>query len=562
MSETYKKLMASFGYDSDPINTLTQLVTLSSERKKQQTYDAINKTENLTNLVKAVNTVEGLQNLAPSIEAWDKKSDNTSYSDIGDLPKILHGQKLETLQLAQKGYDDLVGMVNKYKMQDETEYKLTEESLMKDNLFENKKLLTQVSIAKNRLLSASKLGFRPKGDLDIEALSVHAEALDEMIGKKVNLLISSGNFDIPDDDIQAFKDTFGVQMYGLNQQQFGIYLDNYRESLYRKYSANERLANSYYNLMNRAAQSESGTSNTEDLDAATQELFRGVNMVGTEAMWRERYEEYRDVTRKINEQNNSLFGQYISENERFQEITIENGNGINSNINAFLNSQGTGEEGVAEDDADISLTEKSEETLKKAVSVDSDKVIKDISEYRGRYQNRASKLIKETNRVVSDMNILAEDSKELFSDIDKFNKANKDRLPQLKEELKVLDSIHSPYERIHGSKDEDEIRAEMASIRRGEGILKTPIDFKPYGIGQNIGELSLKNKVIKEYLSDEAIKILMNSPHHKKPRMVGSKFKTTKYTLSSLKELIEKTLKDYRSIETKNKHNLNILSNK
>ena len=150
----------------------------------------------------------------------------------------------------------------------------------------------------------------------------------------------------------------------------------------------------------------------------------------------------------------------------------------------------------------------------------------------------------------------------MFSDIDKFNKTNKDRLPQLKEELKVLDSVHSPYERIHGSKDEDEIRAEMASIKRGEGILKTPIDFKPYGIGQNIGELSLKNKVIKEYLSDEAIKILMNSPHHKKPRMVGSKFKTTKYTLLSLKKLIEKTLKDYRSIETKNKHKLNILSNK
>ena len=263
MASDYEKLMAEFGYNANPMDSLNQLLTGLRQMNQYQTNKATAKTENFVNVIKATNTVEGLENLTTAIDNWDTTTDNKSYSEIGDLPKLLHGQKLETLQLAQRGYDDLIGLVDKYPMEEETDYKITEDVLMKDNLFENKKLLTQIAIAKNRLLSASKLGFRPKGDLDVEALSVHAELLDEMVGKKINLLVSSGNFDIPDEDIIDFKDNFGVQMYGLNQKEFGNYLDNYRNVLSQKYTMNERLANNYYDLMVRAGQSPSGASSTK-----------------------------------------------------------------------------------------------------------------------------------------------------------------------------------------------------------------------------------------------------------------------------------------------------------
>ena len=347
MASDYEKLMAEFGYNANPMDSLNQLLTGLRQMNQYQTNKATAKTENFVNVIKATNTVEGLENLTVAIDNWDKTTDNKSYSDVGDLPKLLHGQKLETLQLAQRGYDDLIGLVDKYPMQEETDYKITEDALMKDNLFENKKLLTQIAIAKNRLLSASKLGFRPKGDLDVEALSVHAELLDEMIGKKVNLLVSSGNFDIPDEDIQLFKDNFGVQMYGLNQKEFGNYLDNYRNVLSQKYDMNERLANNYYDLMVRAGQSPSGASSTKELDTVNQQLVGGGDIIGTEAMCADRYEEYRTVATKINEQNKGLFGQYVVDNDRFKELgTVEDD--INTDITSYLNSQGTEEEGVVQ----------------------------------------------------------------------------------------------------------------------------------------------------------------------------------------------------------------------
>ena len=352
MASDYEKLMSEFGYNANPMDSLNQLLTGLRQMNQYQTNKATAKTENFVNVIKATNTVEGLENLTTAIDNWDMTTDNKSYSDVGDLPKLLHGQKLETLQLAQRGYDDLIGLVDKYPMEEETDYKITEDVLMKDNLFENKKLLTQIAIAKNRLLSASKLGFRPKGDLDVEALSVHAELLDEMVGKKINLLVSSGNFDIPDEDIIDFKDNFGVQMYGLNQKEFGNYLDNYRNVLSQKYTMNERLANNYYDLMVRAGQSPSGASSTKELDTVNQQLVGGGDIIGTEAMWADRYEEYRTVATKINEQNKGLFGQYVVDNDRFKELgTAEDD--ISTDITSYLNSQGTKPEGSGSSDSEI-----------------------------------------------------------------------------------------------------------------------------------------------------------------------------------------------------------------
>ena len=194
----------------------------------------------------------------------------------------------------------------------------------------------KIMINKNAMKKSMDSGIAFTGDITGEALEIHANALESFIQNKSRLTVSTGHFDIADPDVAQFVETFGPAMYTYSQKDFAIFLNNYQNQLTAKFKRDEGLANQYFNL--RESARVSGTSSPSDLNNPTDELLNiDGGVIGDTNLWGTRYEEYRSSAANYNEQNNDLFGEYISTIDRFR---TEHDPGVKTNIvNTFLNQQ-------------------------------------------------------------------------------------------------------------------------------------------------------------------------------------------------------------------------------
>ena len=306
--------MAIRGFEKkDPMAGLNQLMQLMNQmgqinQRKQQNISS--RASNLHNLLKATTDIDKMSALGERINNADITFDDMGDDETGDILKELYGTNHDTVIKGQQAVYALSGMKSELEIGGQESFDKVKNRILDEDWSVVNQNLRQLFVYQSQLEAAKGTQFRGSKELDPAMLNAVVTQYQSLYSNKLALLSRTGVYDIPDEDIQAFDEQFGVQLMSLSPTDFNKMMGQHQNYVQGLYANAESEANRYYDKMVKA---ENTGGSTVDWEVAGLDI--GETLSAEE--WRVRYNEKADLARKLNERHNQFYGSYFSDDVRF-----------------------------------------------------------------------------------------------------------------------------------------------------------------------------------------------------------------------------------------------------
>tara|TARA_Y100001938_G_C8094644_1_gene437287 strand:- start:2123 stop:3694 length:1572 start_codon:yes stop_codon:yes gene_type:complete len=341
----------SFADIIDLINSMQQ----SAERKNIRNERKIsNQSTNLENLIKLTSDIDSMESLRQRIDNADLSFDEMGDDLSGDVLKGIYNQKYDIMQKGQTAYDELNKM--NLEITDQESFKKASKNVLDMDWAEVNNNMRKLFSLENDLTKATSLNIKFKGSDEIspELLKTTITQYKNLYNNKLNMLAQKNVFDIPDEQIQAFDEEFGVALMTYSPQQFGVFMGNHQKLIQTKLKDAEQKRNMYYNHYINAGE-RGGFAEVEDELGQYGEVEPGTLLAAS--LYEEKYKEYEQLAQLLNERHKEFYGSHFSDNPSLTKGYVPTDENIlNNAVDNFLDSQGKekkDEEDKKEDDKKI-----------------------------------------------------------------------------------------------------------------------------------------------------------------------------------------------------------------
>lgn len=289
-------------------DALTKLLQLSQYYQQATEKKASREFDSLSKLISATNDYDDMQNLRQRLVQADEDFDNMGYDEDGDILLQLYDSKYDVMQKGQEAYDALSSMDFEIKGTESFDKKRKE--ILDQDWSEVNQNLRQLFVYQSQLEAAKGTRFKGSKELDPAMLQTTVSQYQSFYSNKLSLLARTGAFDIPDENIQAFDEQFGVQLMSLSPADFNKTMGQHQNYVQGLYANAESEANRYYDKMVKAE-----NTGGESVDFEIAGLDIGEVLSSEE--WRTRYNEKAELAKNLNERHKQFYGSYFSEDNRF-----------------------------------------------------------------------------------------------------------------------------------------------------------------------------------------------------------------------------------------------------
>ncbi len=327
----------AFRTGSEADAALAQLLQLSQYYQSRRDRKIEKKSSNLENLIKLTSNMDAMTSLGDRIREADVDFDNMGDDETGDVLLSLHQTKFDIMKKGQDAFNKLNEM--NLGITDQESFSNTSKNILDMNWAEVNKNMRQLYLYENDLSNALKLGVTFKGSDNVspELLQTTVQQYKVFYNNKFNLLAKRNVFDIPDEDIQAFDEEFGVALMTYGPEQFSRFMGGHQKLIQNKLSDAEQKRNMYYNHYVRAGQEGGFAEASEDLGVFG-EVSPGTMMAT--GFYEEKYKEYQNTAQLLNERHKEFYGSYFNDNPSLIKGHVSSDENIlDSAVNKFLGTQ-------------------------------------------------------------------------------------------------------------------------------------------------------------------------------------------------------------------------------
>ena len=335
------------GYESQRIGSrsgggmteLMQLLKMFQGDPRADERKIAKKSSNLESLIKITNDISSMDSLGSRIKEADLSFDDMGDDETGDILKTLYNQKYDIMQKGQIAFNKINEMNTNLGVKDEESFKDVSRNIMDMNWAETNNKMRELYSLENDLKKAQNLNMTFKGSDEIspELLSATLSQYQGFYNKKFDLLARRNIFDIPDEDVQAFDEEFGVALMTYGPEQFSRFMGGHQKLLQSKLSDTEQKANSFYKHYVSAINAGGFAEASDELG-----IFGDVQpgAVLSASLYEEKYKEYQQQAQMINERHKEFYGSHFSDNPSLiKGATPTSDSILDGAVNKFLSSK-------------------------------------------------------------------------------------------------------------------------------------------------------------------------------------------------------------------------------
>ena len=318
-------------------NKLYNIVRLLNQMQVNQERKIEKKSSNLENLIKLTSDMDTMTSLGNRVKEADVDFDSMGDDETGDTLLLLYQTKFDVMKKGQDAFNKLNEM--NLSITDQESFSNTSKNIIDMNWAEVNKNMRQLYLHENDLSNALKLGVTFKGSDNVspELLQTTVQQYKGFYNNKFNLLAQRNVFDIPDEDIQAFDEEFGVALMTYGPEQFSRFMGGHQKLIQNKLSDAEQKRNMYYNHYVRAGQEGGFAKASEDLGVFG-EVSPGTVMAT--GFYEEKYKEYQNTAQLLNERHKEFYGSYFNDNPSLIKGHVSSDKNIlDGAVNQFLGTQ-------------------------------------------------------------------------------------------------------------------------------------------------------------------------------------------------------------------------------
>ena len=218
-----------------------------------------------TKLLETTNDLDTMTSVGERIKKYDSELDDKGFDEDGDILVQLYNSKYDVMQKGQAAYDELSSMQTELGIDGQPSFDKVKNKILDEDWSVVNNKLRKMFVLQSHLESAKGMKFKGSEKLDPAMLQATVTQYQSLYANKLTMLARTGAYDIPDEQIQAFDEEFGVQLMSLAPADFSKMMGRHQIYVQGLYGDAEQKANYYYDKWKKA---ENTGAETNDLQIA------------------------------------------------------------------------------------------------------------------------------------------------------------------------------------------------------------------------------------------------------------------------------------------------------